>query len=89
MKEDLTRTPFVDGESRVRTSLKVIGTIVASAFLLGGLYMTLRGADARHDERLADHDKKFTAVETKLAADHDILLEIRGDLKALARERRP
>lgn len=41
-----------------------------------------------HEKRLDAADERFKVNEAQRAADHDILLEIRGDVKAMYRERR-
>ncbi len=82
MSSDKTTAPFrLSDDAPVRTTwrhLIVIGGLLATGF---GSWVLLR-AD------VADQGKRLVAVEARSATDHDIILEIRADMKALLREQR-
>lgn len=69
--------------SDVKLSLQriglVVGTLSAIAALLAAWVLLPYRVDAA--------EKRIGAVETKLETDHEILLEIRADMKALMRDR--
>jgi hypothetical protein len=82
MSNDRTTAHFNLGEAApIRTTWRTL--IVLMAFLATGFgsWVLLR-ADVQ------DHEKRLGSVESRLSSDHDILLEIRADLKALTREQR-
>lgn len=82
MNHERTTGPFNLGDTApVRTNwrtLCIVGAFLASVF---GSWIMIR-AD------VADQGKRLSTVEARSATDHDILLEIRADLKALSREQR-
>lgn len=83
MPETPTAAPFVTRDTRVRTTYGTILTIVAAA-IAGATGWTLLKTEVEANARtLEAHDARLRTVERKLEADHDLLLEIRGDLKAL------
>lgn len=84
-----TNAPFVHADRPVKTTW---GTLVAllAIFAAGVAAWTLVRAEvSSHASTLVAHEARIKAVEDKIAADHDILIEIRADLKALRRERTP
>lgn len=80
---DETRSPLFSEDTKLpRMPLKFAAAIVATV-AAGAIAWALTTT------RVADQGRRLDIVETQRAADHDILLEIRSDLKALSRERRP
>ena len=82
MSHERTSPPFQLGDAApVKTTWRTL--IAMGAFLAAGFgsWVLLR-ADVQ------DHEKRLGSVESRLSSDHDILLEIRADLKALTREQR-
>lgn len=60
------------------------------AFVLGLIAVTAAGAMAWTSTRsqVENHDRRINLIEAKVATDHDILVEIRADLKNLVRDKR-
>lgn len=83
MPETNPAIPFVTRDTRIRTSIGTIVTIVACAVIAATGWAVMKGDVEAHARQLEAHDARLRAVERKLEADHDLLLEIRGDLKAL------
>ncbi len=88
MSNERTTVPFSLGENApVRTTwrtLAVIGGLLATGF---ASWILLRAQVQAHGERLDEQTHRIDVVESRLATDHDILLEIRADVKAFTRER--
>lgn len=83
MPETQTAAPFVTRDTRVRTTYGTIIAIVAAA-IAGATGWTLLKTEVESNARsLEAHDARLRTVERKIEADHDLLLEIRGDLKAI------
>ncbi len=89
MSSDRTTAPFSLGENApVRTTWRTLLALAALAATAFGSWLMVRAQVEGHEVRLNTTDKRIEAVEARFANDHDILLEIRADLKALTRERR-
>lgn len=78
---DESRTPYLSEETRVKVPLKFAAAIVATV-AAGAIAWALTTT------RVADQARRLDVVELKQSTDHDILLEIRSDLKSLSREMR-
>lgn len=78
---DRTAIPFSLGENApIRTTWRALLVVIAFLATGFGSWVLLR-------YEVQDHEKRLGVVETRVGNDHDILLEIRADLKALARDR--
>lgn len=83
MKDDSPITP----ETRLRTTLGTLATTVAVVAAVVAAWTILRSDVQAHARALSAHEARIKTIEDKVSADHDILIEIRTDLKALRRER--
>lgn len=85
----------IDEGGKVKTNQRTLAWLLAITFALAGAWFSLKFANeslasqvTTHEKRLDTVDQKFKESDALRAIDHDILLEIRGDLKAMSRERR-
>lgn len=76
MRENNTNSSFpAYDDGKVRTNWKTLGVVVGFLLLGFGSYVLLR-ADVQ------EHGKRIDAVESRVATDHEILIEIRSYMKA-------
>jgi type VI protein secretion system component VasK len=83
MSDIPTTAPFVTRDTRVRTTYGTIFTIVGFAVAAAIAWTLLKSEVESNTRTIEAHDARLRAVERKIEADHDLLLEIRGDLKAI------
>ena len=58
--------------------------LISGAIATGATaFAVLKAEEQATRSTLIDHDARIRAIERKVEADHDLLLEIRGDVKAL------
>ena len=82
-----TNAPLITSQRTIKTTLGAIGTLLAlvSAGLLA--WSSVKADVEGHGRQLDQHERRLKTVEERISSDHDILIEIRADLKALRRER--
>lgn len=83
-----TRVPFFAPDSKIRTT---IGTVVAITVAVGGASVAWTWVQAdlqAHHRTISQHETRLAELEAKFERDHDVLLEIRGDIKSLMRDTR-
>ena len=80
------QTQTIGSDTKFRTSLgSLIAVILAAASMVAA--WTWLNADVRaHSKAITDHGERISTMEKRWENDHDILIEIRADLKALRRE---
>jgi hypothetical protein len=76
-----TSAPYVGDDAKVRVPLRTFGWL-AAVVAAGAIAWATTKAE------VADHTERIKAIEVRAALDHDILLEIRSDVKAFNRERK-
>lgn len=74
---------IIDSGAPVRTTWGVIISIGVAIAAGATAFAVLQAADQTTKATLIEHDARIRAIERKVEADHDLLLEIRGDVKAL------
>lgn len=74
---------IIDSEAPVRTTWGVIISIGVAIAAGATAFVALQAEEQASKATLQDHDTRIRAIERKVEADHDLLLEIRGDVKAL------
>jgi hypothetical protein len=80
------KQPSLDESTPVFTNLRTIGVLIAG-IAAGVSAWAWALSDVRAQATLLkNHGTRIEFLETRFSADHDLLLEIRGDVKAL-RER--
>ncbi len=80
------KRPTIDGNLKLPTTLGTFGVLFCVTASGVAAWTWSQAEIRRHDQMLHHHTQRLDAVEKKANDDHDILLEIRGDVKAL-RER--
>lgn len=80
-------TPPITVEQPIKTTIGTIIAIVTVAAAGVAAWTYVRADVAQHSRTLEVHERRLASVEDKIASDHDILIEIRSDLKALRREK--
>ena len=79
--------PFITGQRTFKTTLGALGALIGLV-CAGVLAWSSVKADVEgHGRQLDQHERRLKTVEERISSDHDILIEIRADLKALRRER--
>jgi hypothetical protein len=74
---------IIDSEAPIRTTWGVIVSIGVAIAAGATAFAVLKADEQASKATLLDHDTRIRAIERKVDADHDLLLEIRGDVKAL------
>jgi hypothetical protein len=80
-----TASPWTP-DSRLRTTVGTIGLLIALTATAVAAWMNTRAAVGDHTRTLEQHETRIITIETRAREDHDILVEIRADQKALMRE---
>lgn len=70
-------------DSKVRTTVGTVVAILISVAAGVMAWASLRADVAAQHKDIVGHELRLSELETRLSRDHDILLEIRGDVKAL------
>lgn len=73
-------------DSRIRTTVGTVGLLIGLIATGVFAWATLRGDVEDHSRSLKAHEQRLGTIETRAREDHDILVEIRADQKALMRE---
>jgi hypothetical protein len=76
-------------DSRIKTTLGTLISILVAVSAAAAAWTITRNDLQTQARTIQHHEQRLQSVETKAAVDHDILVEIRSDLKALMRERKP
>lgn len=87
MSPDDTKTPLWSPDSKVRTTTGTIILVISTVAAGVTAWNILRSDVAFQAQTLQQHEGRLSELEKRLSADHDILLEIRGDVKALREKR--
>jgi hypothetical protein len=79
--------PFLHGDGVVKTTWSALASVIA--LLVAGVvaYVAMRGDVQQHSRELQLHERRFEVIDQKLDVQRQLLLEIRADQKAVARER--
>lgn len=80
-----TNAPFIHSDRPVKTTLGTILALLAVVAAGVAAWTLVKAEVASQASVLAAHEVRIKSIEDKIAADHDILIEIRADLKALRR----
>ncbi len=79
-------TPPKKSEFTIGNAASIITTLVASGTILVSIAMAygeLKTKDAMHDLKISQIETKVEQAEVRARTDHDLLIDIRADLKAL------
>jgi len=81
-----TNAPLITGQRTIKTTLGALGVLLG--LLATGLlaWSDLKDNVATGARNHEQHERRIRTLEDRAAVDHDILIEIRSDLKALRRE---
>lgn len=82
-----TNAPFIASDRPVRTTWGTIISLLAIVAAGVAAWTLVKAEVASQASTLAVHETRIKSIEEKITADHDILIEIRSDLKALRRDR--
>jgi hypothetical protein len=74
---------IINSDTPVRLTWSVIVSIGFAIAAAATAFAVLKADDQATKATLSEHDARIRAIERKVEADHDLLLEIRGDVKAL------
>lgn len=80
-----TNAPFIHSDRPVKTTWGTITALLAIVAAGVAAWTLVKAEVANQASTLAAHEVRIKSIEDKIAADHDILIEIRSDLKALRR----
>jgi len=75
--------PLINSDAPVKLTWSVIVSIGVAIAGAATAFAVLKADDQATKAALVEHDSRIRAIERKVEADHDLLLEIRGDVKAL------
>lgn len=82
------KQPTISEETKVRTTIRTLVAIAAliAAFVTAWTWVL---SDVRaQGNSLQQHQTRLDTLEQRLSSDHDILIEIRQDVKALMADKR-
>lgn len=79
-RDSETQAPFLTKERKFTTTLGFVIFLVAVTFAGAVAWSTTK-------QQVDQNTHSISTLEQKVANDHDLLIEIRGDLKSLVRER--
>lgn len=85
-KTDPSTLPPWGADSRIRTTLGAIGLVIALTASAVAAWVSTRGTVSDHTRTLDQHEARLGTIEQRAREDHDILVEIRSDQKAMMRE---
>ena len=78
--------PFITGQRTFKTTLGALGALIGLVCAGVLAWASLRGDVDNQARTVERHEYEIKVVKQRLDSDHDILIEIRSDLKALRRE---